>query len=153
VIDLLVLTGTDEATHVTFLDGAVRSLGASPEGPLCQFDFTSALSSVTSAIDTARALELIGVNAYLGAVGLLASDVEGELNVNVLSQAGGILTVEGRHSSLLNSLAGGAFQASPFDTALTPAAVLALAGGFVKGGCDVVRATGITRMSSTLPSA
>lgn len=48
-----------------------------------------------------------------------------------------IMTIEARHSSLLNTFAGGSFQSQPFDVSLTPPSVLALASGFITGGCDV----------------
>lgn len=151
VIDLLALVASDELTHVSSLDRAIASLGAEPEGPRCTFDFSSALGDVKTMIATARTLELVGVNAYLGGAALLASAAE---DVNALTAAGQVLTVEARHSSLLNTLAGGSFQSSPFDTSLTPAAVLALAVGFVdEGSCDVVGATGVTRPTPALPVA
>lgn len=145
VIDQLNVVAADESSHVSIIESTIVSAGAIPEGAKCQFDFTTALTDVPTMIATARTLELVGVGAYLGGATLLDSK-------NVLTAAGQILTIEARHSSLLNTLAGGQFQSSAFDSSLTPPSVLALAGGFLKGGCDPVAATGITRksFSSTL---
>lgn len=134
------MIAADEAAHVSVVESAITSLGAAAEGAKCQFDFAPALADVQTALATARVLELVGVGAYLGGATLLTDK-------NVLTAAGQILTIEARHSSLLNALARGQFQASPFDASLSPPAVLALAGGFLKGGCDVAGATGITRAS------
>jgi len=77
----------------------------------------------------ARVVEAVGVGAYLGG-GVLIDDK------NVLAAAASILTIEARHQSFLNVLNGANSIPQPFDIALTPPQVLALAGGFITG-CDL----------------
>lgn len=64
--------------------------------------------------------------AYLGAAHLVTDKA-------LLTAAASILTLESRHSSLLNVFAGGSYASQPFDIALAPPQVLALAGGFLQG--------------------
>lgn len=78
---------------------------------------------------TARVVENVGVGAYLGAATLISDPV-------LLTAAGSILTTEARHQSILNVLNGGTAIPSPFDIALAPPEVLALAGPFISG-CDL----------------
>ena len=74
-------------------------------GP-CRFDFSAALGSVESFIETAQLLENTGVMAYDGAIRYV--DAGGNL------QAGAqIATVEARHAAYLNLINGD----SPFPTA------------------------------------
>lgn len=122
----------DEAAHTGFLEQALLDNGATPL--MCKFDFTSSLESVATMTATARVLEVVGVAAYLGGATLLDDPV-------LLDAAASILTIEARHSTLLNLLAsGGTGVAQAFDIALTPQEVLSVAGGFITEGCD----TGIT---------
>jgi len=80
---------------------------------------------------TARVVEAVGVGAYLGAAPLLTDPV-------LLTSAGSILTVEARHQTVLNILSGtGTAVPAAFDIALTPPEVLALAGPFIDGPCDL----------------
>lgn len=80
---------------------------------------------------TARIVETVGVGAYLGAATLLDDPV-------LLDSAASILTVEARHQTILNLLSpGGTAIPSAFDLALTPSEVLALAGPFFDGPCDL----------------
>ena len=54
----------DESTHLTTLQGVAQSLGGSTADlDACQYDFTSALTTVESFLATARVLEFIGVDA------------------------------------------------------------------------------------------
>jgi len=78
---------------------------------------------------TARLVENVGVGAYLGAASLVSDPV-------LLTAAASILTVEARHQTILNVLAGATSIPQAFDIALTPPQVLAIAGAFVSG-CDV----------------
>ncbi|KAJ7179560.1 ferritin-like domain-containing protein [Mycena filopes] len=110
----------DEATHTTFLQ--------------------QALTDVPTMAATARAVEYVGVAAYLGAATLLDDPV-------FLDAAGSILTVEARHQTLLNILAGASSIPQAFDIPLTPQEVLSIAGGFITGDCN----TGVTRESRPCP--
>ena len=80
---------------------------------------------------TARVVEAVGVGAYLGGATLITDPV-------LLDAAGSILTVEARHQTVLNILSGtGTAVPSAFDIPLTPSEVLALAGPFIDGPCDL----------------
>jgi hypothetical protein len=120
----------DEATHSTFLQAALKSFGEQPITS-CKFKFDSALTDVATMAATARVVEAVGVGAYLGAAPLLTDPV-------LLTSAGSILTVEARHQTVLNILSGtGTAVPAAFDIALTPPEVLALAGPFIDGPCDL----------------
>jgi len=120
----------DEATHSTALQAALKSFGAQPITS-CKFKFDSALTDVATMAATARVVELVGVGAYLGAAHLLTDPA-------LLTAAGSILTVEARHQTVLNILSGtGTAVPAAFDIALTPSEVLALAGPFIDGPCDL----------------
>lgn len=80
---------------------------------------------------TARVVEMVGVGAYLGGATLITDPV-------LLVAAGSILTVEARHQTILNILSStGTAVPSAFDISLTPSEVLALAGPFIDGPCDL----------------
>ncbi|KDR74478.1 hypothetical protein GALMADRAFT_99524 [Galerina marginata CBS 339.88] len=120
----------DEATHSTVLQAAIKSFGAQPITS-CKFNFDSVLSDVATMAATARVVEAVGVGAYLGGATLLDDPV-------LLDSAASILTVEARHQTILNVLSSsGTAIPSAFDIALTPSEVLALAGPFFDGPCDV----------------
>ncbi|GJJ07683.1 hypothetical protein Clacol_001888 [Clathrus columnatus] len=115
----------DEQSHLTFLNKAIAALGGSPLQ--CNFNFGSALSSVTDMVNTARVVENVGVAAYLGGASLLTDPV-------ITVEAGTIATVEARHQTMLNLLSStGSTIPVPFDVALSPSEVLAIAGGFISG--------------------
>jgi hypothetical protein len=133
----------DEATHTTVLQTAIQSFGAQPV--TCNFNFDNALTSVTTMAATARAVELVGVAAYLGGATLLDDPV-------LLDSAASILTVEARHQTLLNVLSGASSIPSAFDIALTPQEVLSIADGFVSGPCDLgLNATNPLTITNTNP--
>jgi hypothetical protein len=120
----------DEATHSKVLQAALKSFGEQPITS-CKFKFDSALTDVATMAATARVVEAVGVGAYLGAAPLLTDPV-------LLTSAGSILTVEARHQTVLNILSGtGTAVPAAFDIALTPSEVLALAGPFIDGPCDL----------------
>jgi hypothetical protein len=107
---------------------ALKALGQSPIDN-CKFDFSSALVDLPTTLATARVVENLGVTAYLGGATLLTDPV-------ILDAAGSILTIEARHSTVLNILSGsGTAVPSAFDIPFTPSEVLALASPFISG-CD-----------------
>jgi len=119
----------DEATHSTILQAVLKSLGAEPL-TTCQFNFDSALTDVATMAATARIVEFAGVSAYLGGATLIDDAV-------ILDHAASILTVEARHSTVLNILSGtGTAVAQAFDIPLTPPEILAIASPFISG-CDL----------------
>ncbi|KAF7982285.1 hypothetical protein HWV62_28944 [Athelia sp. TMB] len=130
-IQLFTSIQLDESTHSTTLQSAILAEGAKPISG-CTFDFSSVLTDVATMAATARVVENVGVGAYLGAATLISDP-------QLLSAAATILTVEARHQTILNVLAGGSAIPASFDMALTPPQVLAIAGAFISG-CD----TGIT---------
>ncbi|KIM42880.1 hypothetical protein M413DRAFT_10301 [Hebeloma cylindrosporum] len=120
----------DESTHSTVLQAALRSFGEQPITS-CKFKFDSALTDVATMAATARVVEAVGVGAYLGGATLITDPV-------LLDAAASILTVEARHQTILNILSStGTAVPSAFDIALTPSEVLALAGPFIDGPCDL----------------
>ncbi|KAE9391943.1 hypothetical protein BT96DRAFT_924985 [Gymnopus androsaceus JB14] len=89
------------------------------------------LTDVSTMLATARVVENLGVMAYLGAASLITDP-------QLLEIAGSILTTEARHQTMLNVLSGtGTAIPSPFDLALTPSEVLAVASPFISGACDL----------------
>jgi hypothetical protein len=97
----------------------------------CKFNFDSVLTDVATMAATARVVEAVGVGAYLGGATLLDDPV-------LLESAASILTVEARHQTILNLLSpSGTAIPSAFDIALTPSEVLALAGPFFSGPCNL----------------
>jgi len=120
----------DEATHDTVLQAAIQSFGDQPITS-CKFNFDSSLTDVTTMAQVARVVENVGVGAYLGGATLISDPV-------LLDAAGSILTVEARHQTILNVLSSsGTAIPSAFDIPLTPSEVLAIAGPFFDGPCDV----------------
>lgn len=120
----------DEATHSVVLQAALKSFGETPITN-CKFNFAPALTDVATMAATARVVENVGVSAYLGGATLLTDPV-------LLTAAGSILTVEARHQTVLNILSGtGTSIPNAFDFAFTPSEVLALAGPFFDGPCDL----------------
>jgi hypothetical protein len=95
----------------------------------CTFDFSSVLTDVETMVATARVVENVGVSAYLGALTAISDP-------SLVTAAGSIMTVEARHQTVLNLLSDATSIPQPFDMALTPADVLALAGAFISG-CDL----------------
>lgn len=124
VVDQLTAIAGDEATHTTVIEQAILALGAQPiQG--CTFDFSSVLTDLTTTINVARLVEHVGVAAYLGAATLIDEP-------QVLLSAATILTNEARHSTIHNVLAGGSSIPNPFDIALSPPQVLAIASPFIQ---------------------
>jgi hypothetical protein len=129
-IEQLTAIQTDENTHSSVLQSAIASFGATPI-TTCKFKFDSALTDVATMAATARVIETVGVGAYLGGATLISDKV-------LLDSAASILTVEARHQTILNILSGqGTAIPNAFDIPLSPPEVLAIAGSFIDGPCDL----------------
>lgn len=135
----------DEAAHTSTLEAAIKSFGAEPL-TTCQFNFDSVLTDVATTMTVARVVEMTGVGAYLGGAGLLDDP-------RFVTSAATILTIEARHSTILNSLNGGVAVPQAFDIPLAPEQVLAIAGGFISG-CDLgIKANPSLSVTNTGPIA
>ncbi|WWC62098.1 uncharacterized protein I303_104688 [Kwoniella dejecticola CBS 10117] len=134
----LQVIATDEATHLTVLQSVATSLGSSTSDiDTCTFNFDSALTDVKTFLATARVLEFVGIDAYIGGTTLIGDK-------GLLVSAAEITTVESRHNTVLNTLNGGSAVPNAFDMVLTPQQILSVAAPFVAGGCDPVAALGLT---------
>jgi uncharacterized membrane protein YgcG len=126
----------DEAAHISTIQSTLSANGATPLN--CSFDFSSVLTDVPTTTATSRLVEFLGVTAFQGGATLIDDPV-------LLDAAASILTVEARHSTLLNILSGtGSVIPQAFDLALTPQEVVSIAGPFITGPCDI----GITPTNS-----
>jgi hypothetical protein len=121
----------DEQSHSTALQAALKSFGEEPI-TTCKFNFEPVLKDLATTVATARVVENVGVSAYLGGATLITDPV-------LLDAAGSILTIEARHSTILNVLSAGTAIPSPFDIPMTPSEILALAGPFIdtSSPCDL----------------
>jgi hypothetical protein len=92
--------GAQEAAHVTALEATAKKLGKPAPKP--KTDFSKALKSPKTVVDTAAMVENIGAAAYLGQ----AANIQSK---EVLAAALSIHTVEARHAATLNQvrMAGG----------------------------------------------
>ena len=99
-----------EDTHVKTLVSVIKSLGG---GPVPQSEYNFGLTSVRSAVRTARKLENTGVRAYDGAIAHISA-------APLLTAGATIATVEARHASYLNLLNRGVPFPSAFDDAVAP---------------------------------
>ncbi|TFY59858.1 hypothetical protein EVJ58_g5517, partial [Rhodofomes roseus] len=133
--------GKDEATHLSFIGDALKSLGAATVSG-CQFDFSSALTDVATMAPIARTVENVGVAAYLGAANLIKDPT-------ILTAAATILTVEARHQTILNLVNNATSIPQAFDIPLTPNEVLAIAGGFISGCSTGITANTALAISNT----
>ncbi|MCJ1338711.1 hypothetical protein MMC09_004000 [Bachmanniomyces sp. S44760] len=112
----------DEESHVVALTAALSAAGASPVAAcVYDFPFTDAKSFVT----LASVLEGVGVSAYLGAAGLIASK-------EYLGVAGSILVTEALHQSIQRYNIGEIAPANPYGSALGLNEVYTLAATFIK---------------------
>jgi hypothetical protein len=104
----------------------LAALGGKPISG-CQFNLDTALTDVPTALATARVIEQVGVSAYLGAANLVDDKV-------LLGTATSILTVQTRHQTVMNILAGNATVIpQAFDVALTPPEVLSITSSLISG--------------------
>ena len=105
-----------EKTHVDTLVSVIKSLGGKPV-PDSEYDF--GITSVASAVSTARVLENTGVSAYDGAIAYIRRPA--------LQTAGAtIATVEARHAAYLNLLNREVPFPAAFDEPKAPRAVCEL---------------------------
>ncbi|KAJ4387316.1 hypothetical protein N0V93_007905 [Gnomoniopsis smithogilvyi] len=110
----------DEETHVSFLSGALGS------SAVHEATYSFPATDAKSFLGLASVLEGVGVSAYLGAAGAIASKA-------YLTAAGSILTVESRHSSYIRAELGESPFPKPFDTPLDFNTVFSLAAQFITG--------------------
>ncbi len=121
VFDNLNLIRDHEVTHVDTLISTIESLGGTPvEEATYDFGYDDA----DGFLGVAAALENTGVSAYDGA----AASIE---NVDLLNAAGTIVAIEARHASYLNLITGADPFPAAFETPLTRAEVLEIAGPFI----------------------
>ncbi|MBA2712011.1 MAG: ferritin-like domain-containing protein [Rubrobacteraceae bacterium] len=99
-----------EDTHVKTLVSIIESLHGKPV-PASEYNF--GITSVASAVRTARVLENTGVRAYDGAIAHIFS-------AEYLTAGATIATVEARHASYLNLLNKAVPFPSAFDKAVAP---------------------------------
>jgi hypothetical protein len=147
----------DEQTHDTLLEVRISSQTHTPtlsdpfvalqevlsllslEPLTCDFDFSKALTSVSTAITVGRTLEYTGVSAYLGSLASINDS-------DVLTTAASIMTNEGRHQSVMNVLNGNTAIPQAFEMSMLPNEVVTIAQEFFGDVCD----TGITRACLTI---
>ncbi len=108
----------DENRHVGFLRGALGSKAIKRP----KFNFGDTVRDTTMFAQTAEVLENTGVTAYLGQAGNIQS-------TKVLNAAGSILSIEGRHASVIGLInrnsADGIAPDGAFDRRKSARAVLA----------------------------
>lgn len=110
-----------EGAHVDTLTQVITDLGGEPVAE-ATYDF--GYTDAGSFLATAAALENTGVSAYDGAGASLETPA-------LLTAAGTIVAVEARHAAYLNLVIGEVPFPAAFETALTPAEVLEIAGPFI----------------------
>ena len=87
--------GAEEAAHVSALEATAKKLGKPAPKP--KTDFSKALKSMKTVVDTAAMVENVGAAAYLGQAANIKSK-------EVLAAALSIHTVEARHAAALNQV-------------------------------------------------
>ena len=126
VRELAELIGKHEDEHVTALTQTIEDLGGKPVAEP-EFDFGDAFSSEDAFLALSMVLEDTGVSAYNGAGPLIESK-------DLLSTAGQIVQIEGRHAAAIRFANGEQPAPDSFDPVLTMDEVLTAAGPFIKGG-------------------
>lgn len=124
VYDNLILVRDHESAHVDALVSTITDLGGTPVQE-ASYDFGYA--NAAGFIAVAAALENTGVSAYDGAGAAIQ-------NVDLLNAAGSIVAVEARHASYLNLVNGMDPFPAAFETPLSRAEVLGIAGPFIVSG-------------------
>ncbi|GAA5847637.1 hypothetical protein JCM5353_004167 [Sporobolomyces roseus] len=120
-LQIIVLT---EGAHVSIIEQTILSLGGQPFRG-CELALEAALINPQTFLSVARTFEQVGIAAYSGAAHLVPEP-------QILTALATILSIESRHSALLNTLSGGSFTPQSFDVALSVPSVLALVGGFLQ---------------------
>lgn len=113
-----------EGAHVAALTDTIAQLGGEPvaEG---QYNFQDAYAGeIGDFLATAAALENTGVAAYDGAAQFISDP-------NLLTTAGGIVSVEARHAAYLNLITNEVPFPAAFEEPLTTDQVLEIAGPFI----------------------
>jgi hypothetical protein len=113
-----------EGAHVEALTAVITDLGGEPVAE-ASYDFGYG-SDPQAFLVTAAALENTGVSAYDGAGQYLESP-------DLLTAAGGIVSVEARHAAYLNLITGESPFPEGFELAKSPDEILAIAGPFIVG--------------------
>jgi hypothetical protein len=111
-----------EGAHVETLTSVITDLGGEPVSE-AMYDFGYGTDPQLFLM-TAAALENTGVSAYDGAAQYLE-------NADLLTAAGGIVSVEARHASYLNLITGELPFPASFETPKSKAEVLEIAGPFI----------------------
>jgi hypothetical protein len=113
-----------EGAHVETLTTVITDLGGAPVAE-STYDFGYG-TDPNLFLSTAAALENSGVSAYDGAAQYLES-------ADLLTAAGGIVSVEARHASYLNLITGETPFPAGFETAKSSEEILEIAGPFITG--------------------
>lgn len=113
-----------EGAHVETLTTVITDLGGEPVAE-ATYDFGYG-TDPQKFLMTAAALENAGVSAYDGA----GQYIE---NADLLTAAGGIVSVEARHAAYLNLITGVEPFPEGFEMAKSPDEILAIAGPFITG--------------------
>ena len=114
----------NEAEHVDALTATIEDLGGeADEAP--KLDFGDALGDEESFLELAQTLEDTGVSAYNGAAPMIES-------TEVLTAAGSIVQIEGRHAGLIRLQRGEEPAPTAFDETLDMQEVLDAVMPFIK---------------------
>jgi hypothetical protein len=125
-IDTLRSMGEQEAAHVEAIRSLITRLGMTPL-PQCTVNFPR-FATATELLQTAFAIENVGVSAYLGVVALLRIP---QVQTGVAS----IASVQSRHAAFIGLLNGQSPAPLPADTPRSREEVLALLDPYI-GTCS-----------------
>jgi hypothetical protein len=125
VRDLAKTIQADEHAHVVALTSAIKSFGGTPVAPAASYKFgAGTFKSQSAFLKLSYMLEDTGVHAYLGAAPLIKSK-------EILLTVAYTVTVEARHAGAIRYLHGLPVTQGAFDTPLTKAQVLSIAGPLI----------------------
>jgi hypothetical protein len=110
-----------EVAHVQTLQTTIRSLGGTPVEP-CTYRFP--YNSPDEFLQVAQTLEEVGVQAYAGAIAMVAA-------TQLKAAGASIASVEARHASYLNLVNGNVPFPQAFDVAKSMREILAAASPFI----------------------